>query len=149
MKLQSGQATTYDGSDVWSFELAPGTYTVTASAAGYLPASVTRTVVAGQTEWGSVGLDPVPAPGPDAGAPGPDAAAPAGPDAATPAPADGGTPAQLEPPPAPLEEPAIAAQMPPEVLSGCGCSASAGGIAAPVLALLVAGAAGRRRLRPR
>jgi hypothetical protein len=57
--VEAGASTTYDGTNVWSFELAPGTYKVTATLAGYDPNSVTRDVVAGETIWGSIGLKPV------------------------------------------------------------------------------------------
>jgi len=40
----------------WVFNLAPGTYTVTATKAGFANNTQTRTVVSGQTVWGSVGL---------------------------------------------------------------------------------------------
>jgi N-acetylmuramoyl-L-alanine amidase len=57
--LNTGASVTYDGSAVWSIEVPAGTYTITAAAAGYKGASVTRTVAAGQTVYGSIGLDPV------------------------------------------------------------------------------------------
>jgi hypothetical protein len=57
--VEKGPSTTYDGTNVWSFELAPGTYKVTATLAGYEPGSVTRDVAAGQEIWGSIGLKPV------------------------------------------------------------------------------------------
>lgn len=40
----------------WSFDLAPGTYTVTATKAGYANNAQTRMVTSGVTVWGSVGL---------------------------------------------------------------------------------------------
>ena len=49
----------------WQFELAPGTYTATATLDGYQPNSVVRTVVAGQEVWGSIGLKPGQPPAPD------------------------------------------------------------------------------------
>ena len=55
VRLNSGESRTYDGSAVWSFEVAPGTYTVTATAEGYQTASrECAAVVAGQTTWCSV-----------------------------------------------------------------------------------------------
>ena len=56
VSLNTGQSTTADGVGYWEFELDPGTYTATASKAGYLSASQTRTVSAGATVWGSIGL---------------------------------------------------------------------------------------------
>lgn len=56
--LSGGPTVVYDGVTPWSFELDPGTYTVTARADGFLPGSVERTVQAGATIWGSVGLSP-------------------------------------------------------------------------------------------
>jgi hypothetical protein len=56
--LEGGPTVTYDGVTPWSFELDPGTYTVTARAQGYAPGSVQRTVEAGATIWGSIGLLP-------------------------------------------------------------------------------------------
>ncbi|MFO0727124.1 MAG: N-acetylmuramoyl-L-alanine amidase [Myxococcota bacterium] len=58
--IQPGGATaTARASDgYWSFMLAPGSYTITARAAGYTDNSVSRTVTAGGDEWGSVGLTP-------------------------------------------------------------------------------------------
>lgn len=47
---------TADGSGYFEFALAPGTYTVSATASGYTSASVVRSVVSGQGVWGSVGL---------------------------------------------------------------------------------------------
>jgi hypothetical protein len=67
--VANGPSTTYDGTNVWSFDLDPGTYKVTATLAGYEPGSVTRDVVAGQVVWGSIGLIPVP-PVVDAAVPG-------------------------------------------------------------------------------
>ncbi len=47
---------------LWSFSLAAGTYKYVASAPGYLPLELTRTVTSEQTVWGSVGLQPTTAP---------------------------------------------------------------------------------------
>ncbi len=66
----------------WTFTLAPGDYTVTATAPGYAPAMRTCSVTAGAESWCSVGI--VPTSGEvDAGAP---------PDAGTIEPADAGAP---------------------------------------------------------
>ena len=54
--LNTGQSTTSDGVGYWEFELAPGTYTATASKAGYLSGSNTKAVTAGAEIWGSIGL---------------------------------------------------------------------------------------------
>jgi len=54
--LSTGQSATTDKNGYWAFQLAPGTYTATASKAGYKPNSSTRTVVANADIWGSIGL---------------------------------------------------------------------------------------------
>lgn len=56
LKLSNGATDTADAQGNWDFLLAPGTYTVTASAPGYLSASQTRLVTAGTVVSGSVGL---------------------------------------------------------------------------------------------
>ncbi len=56
--LAGGPMVVYDGVTPWSFELDPGKYTVTGRADGFLPGSVERTVEAGATIWGSIGLLP-------------------------------------------------------------------------------------------
>ncbi len=69
--LNTGQSVTASSTGYWEFELDPGTYTATAHAHGFQPNSSTRTVVAGQEVWGSIGLSPAlpgSEPGPDAGA---------------------------------------------------------------------------------
>jgi len=58
VSLSSGESTVGDDKGYWEFELKPGTYTATASKEGYEPASVERTVVAGEEIWGSIGLNP-------------------------------------------------------------------------------------------
>jgi hypothetical protein len=50
-----------DGTGTYEFNVPPGTYTVTASKLGYVTKSITRTVVAGETWWGSMGLVKAPA----------------------------------------------------------------------------------------
>jgi N-acetylmuramoyl-L-alanine amidase len=94
VRLNTGPSQVYNGTQVWSFELDPGEYTVTASMTGYTSNSVTRTVSAGVTAWGSVEIFPTAAP--DAGQPRPDAGQPR-PDAGQPRP-DAGPPV---PPPTP------------------------------------------------
>jgi len=60
--LNTGDAATADASGLYRFQLPAGSYTATASMAGYQNASVTRTVTAGQRIWGSIGLSPATAP---------------------------------------------------------------------------------------
>lgn len=70
VSLQDGTTTVASATGYWEFELEPGTYTVTASAEGYEPASTTRTVGAGDEVWGSIGLVPATAMSdPDTGTP--------------------------------------------------------------------------------
>ncbi|MGC4123118.1 MAG: N-acetylmuramoyl-L-alanine amidase [Myxococcales bacterium] len=57
VKLASGETVTTDASGLYTFSVAPGSYTATATATGYQSASVTRTVAAGADTWGSIGLD--------------------------------------------------------------------------------------------
>ena len=56
--LNTGATVTANGVGYWEFELPPGTYTATASKVGYVSASSTKTVTAGQEIWGSIGLNP-------------------------------------------------------------------------------------------
>ncbi|HQP33951.1 MAG TPA: N-acetylmuramoyl-L-alanine amidase [Polyangiaceae bacterium] len=65
VKLNTGASVIADGTGSWAFELAPGTYTATATADGYEPNSSTRDVVAGQEVWGSIGLKPTTVTGPE------------------------------------------------------------------------------------
>lgn len=58
VKLDTGETTTANETGYWEFQLAPGTYTATASAPGFQPNSSTRTVTAGEEVWGSIGLLP-------------------------------------------------------------------------------------------
>ncbi len=67
VKLSSGQSAKADANGAWSFELAPGSYTVSASAPGFKSGSAKGTVTAGKDTWLSVGLEPEAAPAPDAG----------------------------------------------------------------------------------
>jgi len=66
--LDNGQSATASSEGAWSFELAPGSYTATATATGYTAGSSTATVVAGQDVWASIGLTASSTPTPDAGA---------------------------------------------------------------------------------
>lgn len=65
VKLNTGASVVADGTGSWAFEIAPGTYTATATADGYEPNSSTRDVVAGQEVWGSIGLKPTTVTGPE------------------------------------------------------------------------------------
>ncbi len=57
VSVQGGpSATARDPDGFWSFELAPGTYTLTASAAGFESASRSCAVTAGGETWCSIGL---------------------------------------------------------------------------------------------
>lgn len=56
VKVAGGATDISDSVGGYSFNLPPGTYTVTATKSGYVSASVTRTVTAGQTIWGSISL---------------------------------------------------------------------------------------------
>lgn len=59
VELNTGATTVYDGETPWSFELAPGTYTATARAPGYIAGTGRAvTVRAGEVVWSSVGLLP-------------------------------------------------------------------------------------------
>ncbi|MFH1532659.1 MAG: N-acetylmuramoyl-L-alanine amidase [Pseudomonadota bacterium] len=62
--LDIGPSVVADDVGYWEFVLVPGTYTATAAAPGYDPGSQTRTVVAGEEIWGSIGLQPA-SPAPD------------------------------------------------------------------------------------
>lgn len=56
VKVAGGPTDTSDSVGLYEFSLAPGSYTVTATKSGYVSSSVTRTVTAGTTIWGSIGL---------------------------------------------------------------------------------------------
>ena len=57
MRLNSGQSVTTDANGNFSFDLPLGTYTLTASAAGYTANSHERTLsTLGETVWGSLGI---------------------------------------------------------------------------------------------
>ena len=65
VKLNTGPEATSSDTGYWQFELAPGTYTATASKAGWQTNSAKRTVEAGKDVWGSIGLSPAAAPDKD------------------------------------------------------------------------------------
>ena len=75
VKLNTGQTATSASNGAWSFQVAPGSYTVTASKAGYKTGTSKGTVTAGTETWASVGLTPATAK-PDSGPPVKDAALP-------------------------------------------------------------------------
>ncbi|MFL5319742.1 MAG: phosphodiester glycosidase family protein, partial [Myxococcaceae bacterium] len=56
VKITGGPSDVTDLTGLYQFSLLPGTYTITASASGYVTQTITRTIAAGQTMWGSVGL---------------------------------------------------------------------------------------------
>jgi hypothetical protein len=58
-----GHSTTADSNGLYTFNLAPGTYTVSVTKAGYGSTSLSRVVTAGATIWGSMDIDPVAATG--------------------------------------------------------------------------------------
>jgi N-acetylmuramoyl-L-alanine amidase len=66
VQVAGGASTTTGPDGAFSFELDPGSYTVTATLDGFQPGSSTRDVVAGEEVWGSIGLE-VAEPEPDAG----------------------------------------------------------------------------------
>jgi len=60
VRVTGGPSVVTTSAGTYSFSLPAGSWTVTASKPGYVTASVTRTVTAQQTIWGSIGLTPVP-----------------------------------------------------------------------------------------
>jgi hypothetical protein len=58
VKVTGGPETTVPADGVWSLDLAPGTYTLTASKAGYANATRQVTVTSGADAWASIGLTP-------------------------------------------------------------------------------------------
>lgn len=58
--LEGVATDTSDARGLYEFYVPPGTYTVTAGRPGYVTRSIQRTVVAGQTYWGSIGLERAP-----------------------------------------------------------------------------------------
>lgn len=56
--LSGGKSTTSGSTGYWEFTLSAGTYNYTVSKAGFKTAKSSRTVTAGQTTWGSIGLSP-------------------------------------------------------------------------------------------
>lgn len=57
--LNTGASTTSGSNGMYSFELEPGSYTVTASMSGFESASLSRTVNSSETTWGSIQLTPI------------------------------------------------------------------------------------------
>jgi hypothetical protein len=62
VQVTGGPRVTTDATGVYEFDLPPGSWTVTATKTGYQSATVTRTVTAGATIWGSMGLTRVTTP---------------------------------------------------------------------------------------
>ncbi len=60
VQVRDGESADYDGSGNWSFSLKPGSYTISGSAAGYMPKDVTCTVFSDQESDCSILLDPKP-----------------------------------------------------------------------------------------
>ena len=58
VKLNTGQSATSTSTGEWSFLVEAGSYTVTATMAGYKTGTSTGVVKAGQVTWASVGLTP-------------------------------------------------------------------------------------------
>ena len=56
VQVTGGPRVVTDATGVYAFDLPPGSWTVTASKPGYVTQTVTRTVTAGATIWGSMGL---------------------------------------------------------------------------------------------
>jgi hypothetical protein len=56
VKLSNGATDVTDANGIYAFTLPAGSYTATASKTGFVTGSQTRTVTAGQTIWGSIGL---------------------------------------------------------------------------------------------
>ncbi|MGV3625818.1 MAG: thrombospondin type 3 repeat-containing protein, partial [Archangium sp.] len=59
VNVTGGPTMTTTATGLYEFEVSPGTWTITASKAGYVTKSVTRTVTSGGTIWGSMGLQRV------------------------------------------------------------------------------------------
>jgi hypothetical protein len=62
VKVTGGANDTTDAAGVYQFSLAPGKYTVTATASGYDPGTATLTVTAGKVTTGNIGLKKAVAP---------------------------------------------------------------------------------------
>lgn len=56
VRITGGPTITTTSTGLYEFEMPAGTYTITASKAGFVTESVTRTVTSGGTIWGSMGL---------------------------------------------------------------------------------------------
>jgi MYXO-CTERM domain-containing protein len=63
VSITGGSSVTTSSTGTFSFDLAAGSYTVTATKAGYVAGSVSATVTASQETWASIGLQPVPGDG--------------------------------------------------------------------------------------
>jgi len=127
VKLNTGQSTVSSSTGAWSFELAPGKYTATASKDGYTSNSSSGTVVAGKDVWASIGLTPE-SKEPDAG--GPDAGLA---DAEPPDETDGGEPPHGDW--SVLRRDKLGRDRPEE---GCGCRLADRTTAPPLSVLLLA-----------
>lgn len=62
VRVTGGPTMTTDATGVYELQVPPGSWTITASKAGFVTQSVTRTVTTGGTVWGSMSLQRVPAP---------------------------------------------------------------------------------------
>ncbi len=60
VKLAAISTDTSDARGLYEFNVPAGTYSVTASKTGFISQTITRTVVAGQVYWGSIGLTRAP-----------------------------------------------------------------------------------------
>ncbi len=62
VQVTGGPRVVTDAAGVYTFDLPPGSWTVTASKSGFVTQTITRTVTAGATIWGSMGLTRVAVP---------------------------------------------------------------------------------------
>lgn len=62
VRVTGGPSLVTDATGVYELQVPAGTWTITASKSGFVTQSVTRTVTAGSTTWGSMGLARVAAP---------------------------------------------------------------------------------------
>ncbi len=130
--LDTGATTTTDIRGLYRFTALPyGTYTITASAAGYAPASLTRRIEMPGDTWGSIALVPAGDGGMDGGGPAPDGGVDG--DTGTGGGTDGGKASD-------------GGAGGPSVTGGCGCTAAAeDGHAGALFLLIVLGLRRRRR----